>query len=92
MGDSDFIKKKFGVGYKLGISLNKNEISENDIKGLKEEIERLVQENINGCTIDEDSNKNDMNFVLPFFSQNKFADLFFLLEKMPISVYIFIDL
>lgn len=86
LGDSDFIKKKFGVGYKLGISLNKNEISENDIKVLKEEINRLIQEKISGSSIDEDSNKNDMNFILPFFSQNKFADLFFQLEKMPLSV------
>ena len=91
LGDSDYIKKKFGVGYRLGISLKLNEdLNQESLTKFKNDIQTLVLNSVVGSANDMESTKNDLNFVLPFVSQNQFAGLFFSLEKLkenhPISV------
>ena len=82
LGDSDYIKKKFGVGYHLGISLKSNELkNEESFHEIKEKIKNLVYSKVNGSSLDIEYSKNDLNFVLPFYSQNQFTDLFFTLEN-----------
>ena len=94
LGDSDYIKKKFGVGYRLGVSIKKSdEDNEELLTNTKANIQNLVLSKVLGSSVDLEFSKNDLNFVLPFFSQNQFADLFFFLENfkgdLPISVEIY---
>jgi len=82
LGDSDYIKKKFGVGYRLCVSIKKTEEDDEELLiKTKAIIQNLVLSKVLGSSVDLEFSKNDLNFVLPFFSQNQFADLFFSLEN-----------
>jgi len=91
LGDSEYIKKKFGVGYRLGVSFKlTEELNHESLVKFKTDIQNMVFNIVKGSTMDMESTKNDLNFVLPFVSQDRFAELFYSLEKLketlPISV------
>ncbi|KRW99727.1 P-loop containing nucleoside triphosphate hydrolase [Pseudocohnilembus persalinus] len=83
VGDVNYIKKNFGVGYTLTL------FPETQLKKQtkyfsneqKVEITNLVQQHIPDCRINPQSNKNYLIFQIPYHSRDKFQDLFQVLEE-----------
>lgn len=81
LGSSEFIKKKFGVGYHLVLTRKEQSISlgaNNDWN--PEEIEKIIQQHIPTAARVEDTAPSVHKFLLPFPEQHKFAKLFSVLE------------
>lgn len=81
VGSSEFIKKKFGVGYHLVLTHKEEQISLGaNNTSTPEHIANLVQSSIPSAVRVEDSAPGVQKFLLPFTEQDRFAKLFTELE------------
>ena len=79
LGTPTFIKKNFGDGYHLDISIRNN--LKEEFQSHKDEITKNVLELIKDSKIDPQTTNELLTFLLPFASQNQFPNLFEELEK-----------
>lgn len=81
MGSSEFIKKSFGAGYYLTVTLKDGEESKFD--QVSNKIEKILETHIPGFKRDEQTSSQVMKYLLPFSTQKEFPDLFSELEILP---------
>ncbi len=86
LGSSDFIKKKFGVGYMLKFTPKGDDDSELKIEEFvkaKEFIKKIVEDIVPVAHKNTQQSSNECEtYVIPFTHQNKFSELFKELEKL----------
>ena len=78
LGTSNYIKKKFGIGYKLAVYARKN--CEETFKQNKENIKDIVIDCVPNSVFNPQSIESNLNFILPFSSQEQLPNLFKNLE------------
>jgi len=86
LGSADFIKKRFGSGYKLIIQTkNHDNYTEEEILDkffeIKSQILSIIPSAIQGS--ENEASYNSLEFNLPFDEQSKFSQVFQELEKIP---------
>ena len=83
VGTSEFIKKKFGVGYHLIVTPNyDNNCTNEDFDNLKETIVHIVTQHVEGAKMEEQGGSSVLRFLLPFSDQRIFPQLFEDLENL----------
>jgi len=83
VGTSEFIKKKFGVGYHLIVTPNyEQNCTVEDFENLKETVAHIITQHIEGAKIDEQGGSSILRFSLPFSDQRVFSQIFEDLEKL----------
>ena len=90
MGSSNYIKKKFGIGYKLNLYAKEN-LEEIFIKN-KEEIKGIVKKLIPSSTYNSQTVQSNLLFIIPFYSQTELPNLFEKLEEKQEFIKFGIDL
>lgn len=87
LGSSDFIKKKFGVGYILKftpmISKEDNSLNYKEFENARETIEKIVMDIIPVAQKNKQQTSRECEtYIIPFSHQNKFSEMFKELETL----------
>jgi len=83
LGTSEFMKKKFGVGYYLSITPNYQLAKQGEFVSLIPTIDKIVSHSIEGSKREEQTSADVVKYLLPFTAQPKFPELFVQLEQIP---------
>ena len=86
VGTNEFMKKNFGVGYHLKISLKDGLSDDNQVKEFPDKLARQIQdivfEQIQKAELFPQTNKDEIVFMIPFNYQKHFSNLFDHLEQV----------
>ncbi|EAR92762.2 ABC transporter family protein (macronuclear) [Tetrahymena thermophila SB210] len=80
VGSSQFIKKNFGEGYSLRISVEEQHIQDFQSQW-KQEIKNIIESRIKDCQFNPQTPADTILYLIPFSAQACFAELFHSLEK-----------